>query len=584
MRPGMNTQIKRALMAGLLAAGSALADGNTQVHPGYAMTDIQPAGTKFLVGGLDFFSNGDMAICNWGNPGDVYIMKNPNGTPTVKKFASGMQQVLGCRVVHDTVFVMQMGELTAVIDTDHDGVADEYQKINDNFSTSESLLGYSYDVEYLHGSFYAVLSSDVKRGGMDASPSLANRSVFIRMGRDNTTDMLSSGFRNPNGMGIGYGNRLFVSDNQGSWTPLSKIIYLQKGKFYGHHNHTPAPFENEKETWPMLWLPRATVDYQPGNLAYISKGIFKGQFFFAEPDDRIKGRIYRIYAEDVGGVMQGGIVAFSGGLYGVMRVAVSPTGDVYAGNLNSNGGWNTLSSMGPGLKRLTPKGDVNQAAAFEILAVRSTGANTLEIEYTKPVAAGGSYSIHTWTVDPIEAYGGNSNIDPHDLTVSNATIKPDGKTVTLTVSGMKLKYILDIKLNGIKSSTGEAPWGAETWFTLNAIGPGKVPADAACMDVDQYTGSNYPPDCGVTDVVDAAGGIAKPGLTLVGSDRIDIALPATQSYSLHLYDVLGVERKVWHGTGPAAISAFAETGLAKGLYFARLQAGAFSTTVKLVRP
>lgn len=574
------------ISASLLGSISIFADGLTQVHPGYTMTDIQPTGKSFLVGGFGFYSNGDVAVCNWGNPGDVWMLKDPRAADKasleVKHFAYGMQQVLGCTVVRDTLYVMQMGELTAVIDKDGDGIADEYDKVNDNFATSESLLGYAYDVQYLQGSFYAVLSSDVMRGGMDANPSLANRSVFIRMGRDNTTDILASGFRNPDGMGLGFGNRLFSSDNQGSWLPSSKIIYLQKGKFYGHHNHTPAPFETQPETWPMVWLPRHPVaaDYQPGNLAFIKEGIFKGQFFFAEPDKRLGGRIYRVYAEDVNGVMQGGIVPFSGGLSGVMRVGIGPGNIIYAGNLNSDGGWDKLSSMGPGLKRLVPK-NVNQAATFEILAVHSMNSTTLDVEFTKPVASVGTYAVDTWTFKPGEPYGSGDDQDHHTLTVNSATLKSDGKTVELKITGLTPKYLVHIKLSGAKSSDGETPWGSETWFTLNAHGPGVVPPIADCAEPNQYTGQSYPSDCAVTTMQPVMA--SHPGLSGLGEGRISLALPENQAFTLKLYDVLGVERKVWTGKGPAEIEALAKD-VPRGLYFVRLAAGAFSGTVKLVKP
>src|SRR5689334_9113467 len=122
----MNT-LNKIAAALSLAAAAVLADGMTQIHPGYTLTDIMPTSNHFLVGGLSFYSNGDIAVCNWGNPGDVWVIKNPQSgdknTLQPKRFAVGTQQVMGCTVVRDTLYVMQMGELTAVIDKDGDGVA-----------------------------------------------------------------------------------------------------------------------------------------------------------------------------------------------------------------------------------------------------------------------------------------------------------------------------------------------------------------------------------------------------------------------------------------------------------------------------
>src|SRR4051812_25628309 len=100
LRPAMQNMIKQTFLSAVLAAGSVFADGLTAVHPGYTMTDIQPTGKSFLVGGLSFYSNGDMAVCNWGNPGEVWMVKDPRSgdkaSIQAKRFAFGMQQVLGC--------------------------------------------------------------------------------------------------------------------------------------------------------------------------------------------------------------------------------------------------------------------------------------------------------------------------------------------------------------------------------------------------------------------------------------------------------------------------------------------------------
>lgn len=480
-----------ALGAALLAAGpgTARADGLNQIHPGFEMADLQPAGRKLLIGGLDFFSDGRMAACTWGNPGEVWILKDPQqataATAQFTRFAFGLQQVLGCKVVRDTVYVLQMGELTQLVDTDGDGRADLYNRVNDAFSTSESLLGYAYDVVHFGGSFYAVLSADVGFGGSTFKPPLKDRSSFVRLGRDNTVEYLAAGFRNPNGMGLGFGNRMFSSDNQGQWLPSSKLIHLQKGRFYGHRTEPANRFQDQPETWPLAWLPHGTVSLTPGNVQYLPAGLYKNQLLLAEQDRRIS-RIYRVSVEEVGGVMQGAVLPFSGGLgTGVSRVALGQGNILYAGLLGGDGGWSNLASMSPGLRRLKPK-DISKAAVFEILAVRSTGPATFELEFTKPVEAAANsvakYSVVTWTFTPQESYGGGNNVNTHQLTVEAATVKPDGRTVELRIAGLAEKYLVNFKLAGLKSADGEASWTPEAWYTLTKFGPGKVPDVAGCKD------------------------------------------------------------------------------------------------------
>ncbi|MCP4707524.1 MAG: hypothetical protein GY869_02775, partial [Planctomycetes bacterium] len=148
--------IKTLVLPIIIAVISIITGGGLDdIHPGYIKNlNIQPGGKKHLVGGIDLFSDQErLVICEWGNPGDVYIFSNIKADDpaniTSKRFAMGMQQSLGCKVIGDTVYVMQMGELTQLVDTDSDGVADEYNTINQNFPTSESLLGYAYDLVYL---------------------------------------------------------------------------------------------------------------------------------------------------------------------------------------------------------------------------------------------------------------------------------------------------------------------------------------------------------------------------------------------------------------------------------------------------
>lgn len=99
--------LRYALAILLVTYAASYGDGLTAVHPGYDIADIQPAGKTFLVGGIDIFSDGTLAVCNWGNPGEVWKVKGAEkgapGTVQASRYAFGMQQVLGCKVVNDVL-------------------------------------------------------------------------------------------------------------------------------------------------------------------------------------------------------------------------------------------------------------------------------------------------------------------------------------------------------------------------------------------------------------------------------------------------------------------------------------------------
>lgn len=581
----------------LAAAACVSAQGNglTAVHPGYTVTDLKPTGNegkKFFVGGMDTFSDGRLAVCNWGNPGDVWLIgnaaKGTAATAAATLFATGFRQLLGCKVVHDTVYVLQMDELTQLVDVDKDGKADEYNKVNDNFSTSESDLAYAYDLEYLGGDFYAVLSSDVQIGGMDFSPSLPGRSQYVRLRRNNKTDVLASGFRNPNGMGKGFGNRLFSVDNQGSWLPSSKIIHLQEGKFFGHKNNATTPFQDQPETWPMAWLPHGDVSYNPGDLLFISEGIYKNQFFFTDLSDTWKGRIYRVSMQEVSGVMQAAVIPFSSNFgVGGSRMAWGPDGVLYVGEIGSSGSWSSLATLKPGLKRINPPADPEKSSAFEVLAVRSMGPSTLELEFTEPVAAdanqAGKYTIKQWTFQPQLSYGGGNKANQSTLSVQSALIKPDGKTVELHINGMLEKYLVHIAMTGLSSSTAGALWTPQVWFTLNKFGPGTVPPIAGCRDqanadYNSKATVDDPKACSPNSITAiqsfaSAGRESSGALRYLGAGRIRLDLSPDAPYVLTLADVAGREVKSWQGRGSAELdgSAFLKQGASRGIYFLQLR-------------
>src|SRR5439155_2587612 len=79
-----------------------------------------------------WLTNGDLAVCTW--PGEVYIVEKAQGPvekAIYRRFARGLNEPLGLKVVHDQIYVVQKCELTRLRDTDGNGEADLYETIND---------------------------------------------------------------------------------------------------------------------------------------------------------------------------------------------------------------------------------------------------------------------------------------------------------------------------------------------------------------------------------------------------------------------------------------------------------------------
>ena len=172
--------MKKLLCIAILGSAACVfpqTNGLTALHPGYTITDLQPSGRRFFVGGLDTFSDGRLAVCSWGNPGDVWILGSPTASSAAGvqpvQFAKGLRQLLGCKVVHDTLYVMQMDELTQLVDH---GQGQQGQRIQQGERATSPPARATWPTPTTWNisgdTFYAALSSDVRdrRHGLQPLP------------------------------------------------------------------------------------------------------------------------------------------------------------------------------------------------------------------------------------------------------------------------------------------------------------------------------------------------------------------------------------------------------------------------------
>ena len=98
----------------------------------YIITTVPtPEGVKVEGGGVVALPDGSVAVCT--RRGDVWIIENPameNGSQAVfKKFAQGLHEPLGLAYKDGALYTAQRGELTKLVDTDGDRIADVYETI-----------------------------------------------------------------------------------------------------------------------------------------------------------------------------------------------------------------------------------------------------------------------------------------------------------------------------------------------------------------------------------------------------------------------------------------------------------------------
>lgn len=219
-----------------------------EVRRGLRMDEIalpfeNPYRALMFLSGVDFFADGSAAISTVH--GDVWRVRGLEGDLSEvswRRYATGLFQPLGLKIVDEEVFVLGRDQITRLKDRDGNDEADEYEVFFNGFETSTGTHDYAACLERdSAGNFWSVrANTGVERIAADGS----------RM------KVVATGLRNPNGLGMGPGDVVTTSPQEGEWTPASSVIVVREGGHYGYRGPQPSAERPEGYDSPMVWLPR----------------------------------------------------------------------------------------------------------------------------------------------------------------------------------------------------------------------------------------------------------------------------------------------------------------------------------------
>ncbi len=435
------------------------------VHPSFDMFQAKPADFNPRIGGIDFMDKDKMIICTWDASGSVYILKNYNtDDPSkieVKQIAKGLAEPLGIKIVDGEIYVLQKQELTKLIDTDGDEIIDEYQKVCDAWHVTSHYHEFAFGLVYKEGSFYATLATDLG----SQYKNVPHRGKVVRISKDGSEiEFIAEGFRTPNGISEGPDGALYVSDNQGNWIPTSKIIRVEKGKWYGFRDADWDRVKDYEEQPPLVWLPHVEISNSPSQQAILNIGPYKDQLIYG---DVTHGGIKRIFIDEVDGVKQGSAFRFIQGLdAGINRMVWGPDGSLYAGGIGSGGNWRHEGRLWYALHRF----NYNAKTTFEMLAVRAK-VGGMELEFTEPIDASevvdaSRFDVQQYYYEATKRYGGPKK-GVETLEVTGVTVSEDRKKVFLKINNLKNRKVVYIHIiKPFVSESKQKLWSTETWYTM----------------------------------------------------------------------------------------------------------------------
>lgn len=217
-----------------------------------------PYGTLFFITAHDFFSDGTAAVATM--TGEVWLVKGIDeklGKLRWKRFATGLHQPLGMKIVKDKLYVLGRDQITCLHDLNGDDEADFYECVTNEMQTSpgghDFIVGLETDKE---GRWYfASGNQGVCRINSVVQPSR----LLSESGRDGhtTLEVLATGFRNPNGLGISADGRFITTSVQeGDWTPATSICQIELDHNLGTHFGAGGPRDGKPPEPVLMYMPR----------------------------------------------------------------------------------------------------------------------------------------------------------------------------------------------------------------------------------------------------------------------------------------------------------------------------------------
>ncbi len=439
------------------------------IHPSYDVQIIHKYNFQPRVGGLAFLPDGRLLVTTWDSIGAVYMLSGIETGDTnkinVKRIASGLAEPLGIEVVNGEIYVLQKHELTRLVDVDGNGLIDEYQAVCNSFGVTADFHEFAYGLIYKNGYFYVTLGMAMRL--MSHEKQKPDRGKTLKISMEGSYEWINYGLRQPNGIGLGVENEIFIADNQGEWVPANKLIHVKKGDYHGMRwGHLDSLSKPPPVAMPAIWLPEDEIGNSPSQPVLIKDGPYKRQMLHG---DVSYGGIQRDFLEKVNGEYQGSVFRFTQGLEaGVNRLRWGPDGALYIGEIGMVGGWGWKEKQ-YGLQRMKFNGKLT----FEMLAVRAKPKG-FEIEFTEALAPGNElkpsdFIVQQWWYLPTADYGG-PKMDLEKMKITRVSVSEDRKRVYMEIPDLKKQHVVYFRLpEDIKGVSGQSIWSSETWYTLNNI-------------------------------------------------------------------------------------------------------------------
>ena len=380
--------------------------------------------------------------------GDIWRVSGIDATlnsVTWTRYATGLFQPLGLKVVGNRGYVIGRDQITRLHDLNGDGEADYYENFNNDVFTSSGGHAFNTNLETdSKGNFYFTKCAESNPHG----------GTVLRVSADGAKlDVHATGFRNPNGMGVSPHDIVTVGDQQGGWVPETRVDATRKGGFYGympmhHRSKEPKTYDEpfafvprvmDNSAGGQLWVPADHWGPLAGRMVHLSYGRCTALIGIPDRSNKSQGAMINLPGRYLSGAMRGRFNPHDGHMY-----------------VSGLRGWQTSAVHDGCFQRLRlVGGPLRQPIDY------ATGPGKIEITFDTPLDRElaedpESYSLEQWNYLWSSQYGSKDWLvrDPEkngrdSVAIQSAKLSKDHKTVALSVPDLtkamqfELKYDMD---------------------------------------------------------------------------------------------------------------------------------------------
>ena len=426
-----------------------------------------PYGTLFFLTGHDFFADGSAAISTM--TGEVWLVRGIDeelGTLRWKRFATGLHQPLGLKIVDGLIYVLGRDQITCLRDLNHDDEADFYENVSNALTTSPG----GHD-------FIVGLERDSQGRWLTASGNQGICRVDATKQIPAAVEVLATGFRNPNGLGLSPDGRFITTSVQeGDWAPASSICQVELGANEGAFFGAGGPKPGQTVAKPMLYLPRGE-DNSCSSQAFVTGEAWKdlageGNFIHLSSGG---GSAWFVMRQQVAGQWQASALRLSQAFAsGVQAIRFHPTdGQCYITGMQ---GWGTYTPDDGCFQRLRyVGGEAGIPVGWE---ARNNGILLRFASAVKPDPAVAPFA-QCWNYHYSAAYGSPeyslrySDTPGHDpLEVRSVQVLDGGKALFVEIPQLSPAGQVHLSIP-LKSEFEEVPT-VELFATVHALAPAFV--------------------------------------------------------------------------------------------------------------